>query len=133
MTPEERAKFLAEHRLCVVGYARSDGPPSLSPVYYVMDGNDLVISTTRTRAKAKAVRRDPAVSVCVLGEQMPFPYLTVYGMARIEEGDAAGLMMRIGERMTGRPVPDSARAGMEQRARDEGRVILRVTPVGFVP
>ncbi len=50
MTPEERKKFLAEHRLCVVAYARNDGPPAASPVYYVMDGDDMIISTTRSRA-----------------------------------------------------------------------------------
>ena len=41
-----------------------------------MDGDDLLISTTATRAKAKAVRRDARVTVCVIGEQPPFPYLT---------------------------------------------------------
>jgi PPOX class probable F420-dependent enzyme len=133
VTPEERKKFLQDHRLCVVGYAREDGPPSLSPVYYVMDGDDLLISTTGARAKAKALRRNPEVSVCVLGEAMPFPYLTVYGNARIEDHDAAGLMMRIGERMSGNPVPAAARPAIEQRAVDEGRVILRITPSGFVP
>jgi PPOX class probable F420-dependent enzyme len=133
MTPEERAKFLAEHRLCVVGYARAGGPPSLSPVYYAMDGDDLLISTTASRAKAKVIRRHPQVSVCVLGEQMPFPYLTVYGRGRIEETNVVETMMKVGERMTGNPIPEAARPAIEKRAQDEGRVVLRVTPEGFVP
>ena len=77
MTPEERRTFLSEHRLAVVGAVRADGRPQLSPVYYTMDGDDLLISTTATRAKAKVVRRDDRVTVCVIGEQLPFPYLTV--------------------------------------------------------
>ena len=133
MTPEERKKFLAEHRLCVVSYARADGPPSLSPVYYAMDGDDLLISTTSSRAKAKTIRRHPQVSVCVLGEQMPFPYLTVYGRGRIEETNVVETMMKVGERMTGNPIPEAARPAIEKRAQDEGRVVLRVTPDGFVP
>jgi PPOX class probable F420-dependent enzyme len=133
VTPEERKKFLQDHRLCIVGYARSSGPPALSPVYYVMDGDDLLISTTRSRAKAKAVGRSPEVSVCVLGEQMPFPYLNVYGTGRIEEDGVVEVMMRVGERMSGQPVPESARPMVEKRATDEGRVVLRVTPTGFVP
>ena len=76
MTPEERKTFLSEHRLAIVGAVRADGRPQLSPVYYAMDGDDLLISTTATRAKAKAVRRDDRVSVCVIGEQLPFPCLT---------------------------------------------------------
>jgi PPOX class probable F420-dependent enzyme len=133
MTPEERSKFLADHRLCVVGFARRSGPPSLSPVYYAMDGDDLLISTTASGAKAKAIRRNPQVSVCVLGEAMPFPYLTVYGKGRIEETGVVETMMKVGERMTGNPIPESARPAVEKRARDEGRVVLRVTPEGFVP
>ena len=133
MTPEERTTFLAEHRLCVVAYAREAGPPALSPVYYAMDGDDLIISTTASRAKATAIHRNPEVSVCVLGEQAPFPYLTVYGRGRIEETNVVETMMRVGARMTGSPIPDSARPAIEKRAADEGRVVLRITPEGFVP
>lgn len=132
MTPEERTKFLEEHRLCVVGYDREDGPPSLSPVYYVMDGGDIVISTTRSRAKAKAAQRHDRMSVCVLGEQMPFPYLTVYGRCRIEDEGAVDVMMKVGGRMSGSPLPDAARPAVEKRAQEEDRIVLRITPEGFV-
>ena len=133
VTPEERTKFLAEHRLCVVGYARKAGPPALTPVYYAMDGGDIIISTTRSRAKARAIARDPRVSVCVLGEQQPFPYLTVYGRGRIEEEGAVEAMMQIGARMTGNPLPEAARPAVEKRAADEGRVVLRITPESYAP
>jgi len=133
MTPEERRRFLEEHRLCVVAYGRGAGPPALSPVYYALDGDDLLISTTRSRAKAKAIMRNPDVSVCVLGEQMPFPYLTVYGHGTIEEDGAADVMRKVGERMTGNPIPEAALPAIEKRAREEGRVVLRVRPTGYAP
>jgi PPOX class probable F420-dependent enzyme len=133
VTPEERKRFLADHRLCVVAYGRKAGHPAQSVVYYAMDGDDLIISTTASRAKAKAIARDPRVSVCVIAEAMPFPYLTVYGRGRIEETQVVETMMKVGERMTGNPIPESARPGIEKRAQDEGRVVLRVTPEGFSP
>jgi PPOX class probable F420-dependent enzyme len=129
MTPEEEKAFLEAHRLCVFAFRRKAGPPSLTPVYYYMDGGDIVISTTATRAKAKAVRRDPEVTVCVLEEKSPFSYLTVYGRARIEEQGAVDVMMKVGEKMTGAPVAESMRPAIEERARKEQRVVLRVTPV----
>jgi Pyridoxamine 5'-phosphate oxidase len=49
-------------RRCSVITAKSDGP-SLSVVYYVMDGDDLLMSTMWERGKAKAVRRNPKVSL----------------------------------------------------------------------
>ena len=133
MTPEQRKAFLREHRLAIVGAVRADGRPQLSPVYYTMEGDDLVISTTATRAKAKVVRRDDRVSVCVIGEQPPFAYLTVYGRGRIEEDGAVDVMMAVGGRMTGRTLPESARPAMEERAKNERRVVLRVTPESYFP
>lgn len=133
MTPEERKQFLADHRLCIVGYARASGPPAMTPVYYAMDGGDIIISTTRSRAKAKAIARSPQVSICVLGEQQPFPYLTIYGRGRVEDAGAVDAMMKIGGRMTGNPVPEAARPAVEKRAQEEGRVVLRITPESFTP
>ena len=133
MTPEERKAFLRKHRLAIVGVERKDAPPQLSPVYYVMDGDDLLISTTATRAKSKVIRRNARVSVCVLGEQQPFPYLTVYGRGRIEAEGAADLMMTIGSVMAGSPLPESMRPAIEERAKTEQRVVLRVTPQSYFP
>ena len=133
MTPDERTAFLKEHRLAIVGAERKDSPPQLSPVYYVMDGDDLLISTTATRAKARVIRRDSRVSVCVLGEQQPFPYLTVYGRGQIETGGAVDVMMAVGGAMAGNPLPESVRPTIEERAKKEQRVVLRVTPQSFFP
>ena len=133
MTPEQRKAFLSEHRLAIVGAVRADGRPQLSPVYYAMDGDDLLVSTTATRAKAKVVRRDSRVTVCVIGEQLPFPYLTVYGRGRIEEDGAVDVMMAVGGRMAGSPLPESARPAMGERAKNEQRVVLRVTPESYFP
>jgi len=129
---DEQREFLRSHRLCVFGFNRRSGPPSLSPVYYFMDGDEIVISTTGSRIKAKAVQRNPEVSVCVLDEKMPFAYLTVYGHARIEDEGAVDVMRRIGEAMTGNPIPEAALPALEQRAKDEGRVVICVKPAQVV-
>ena len=133
MTPEERRTFLEQHRLAIVGAVRAEGRPQLSPVYYVMDGDDLLVSTTATRAKAKAVRRDGRVTMCVIGEQPPFRYLTVYGRGRIEDDGAVEVMMAVGGKMTGSSLPESARPALQERARSEQRVVLRVTPESYFP
>jgi PPOX class probable F420-dependent enzyme len=128
MTPEEQRTFIEEHRLVLVGIARKDRGPHMSPVYYALDGDDILISTTASRWKAKAIRRNPKISLCIMGEAMPFPYLLLYGSAVIEDHGAAGVMRKVGERMTGNPIPDAAMPGIEERARTEGRVVLRFTP-----
>jgi PPOX class probable F420-dependent enzyme len=130
MTPEQRA-FLESRRLVIVGIPRTGGPPHMSPVYYVLDGDDILISTTASRFKARAVRKHQDVSLCVLAEEFPFPYLLVYGTGVIEDAGAPELMMRIAEKMSGNPLPDAAKPAIADRAAKEGRVVLRVTPNAF--
>jgi PPOX class probable F420-dependent enzyme len=99
-------------------------------VYYVMDGDDILVSTMAERGKAKVVGRDPRVSLCVLDENWPPTYLQVYGKAVIErdEDQAADLLRQIVELMAGEAVPDERRAQIATMSLEEQRVVLRVTP-----
>jgi PPOX class probable F420-dependent enzyme len=130
MIPEHHRDFVARNRLCVLSWNRmagaSDGPP-LTPVFYVSEGDDVLVSITEDRAKTKALRKDPAISVCVLGEEMPFPYVTLFGTARIEQEAAFDVMARVVETM-GRRLDDEAKQKLRERAERERRVVLRVTP-----
>jgi PPOX class probable F420-dependent enzyme len=129
--PKEHREFLESHRLAVVAVQREGKPPSLSPVYYTVEGDDLLISTTATRLKGKAPRKNPDVALCVLGEEFPFPYLTVYGKARIEEQGAADVMARIAEKMFRVAISTETMPIIAQRAAEEKRVVMRVTPERF--
>lgn len=99
-------------------------------VYYVMDGDDILVSTMAERGKAKVVGRDPRVSLCVLDENWPPTYLQVYGKAVVErdEDQAADLLRQIVELMAGEAVPDERRTQIATMSREEQRVVLRVTP-----
>jgi hypothetical protein len=101
-------------------------------VYYV-DGDDLLISVTKTRVKTKLIGRAGRFSLCVLHEEFPFPYLRIEGRGQIEDRGAVDAMMRIGGRMQGRALPDSMRPAIEERARNEQRVVLRLTPEEYYP
>lgn len=79
MLPSERREFVRTHRTCIYGYARRADGPSMSVVYYIpTDEDELLISTMRGRAKAKAAKAKGKVSLCILDERWPFAYLQVY-------------------------------------------------------
>src|SRR4051812_17863865 len=72
MTPEARRTFVRDHRTAIFGYNRASDGPAMSIVYYVVDADDtILVSTMRERGKARAVGRNPNVSMCVLDEQWP--------------------------------------------------------------
>ena len=130
MDREQRRQFVRDHRTCVFGYARKEFGPAMTIVYYVMDGDDLLVSTMARRAKSAAVGRNPQVSLCVLDENWPVTYVQVYGTAVLDTDPRHGadMLVKVVELMAGQPVPPERLAQVEQMARDEERVVIRVTP-----
>jgi nitroimidazol reductase NimA-like FMN-containing flavoprotein (pyridoxamine 5'-phosphate oxidase superfamily) len=53
MSPEERREFVRAHRTAIFGYGRREQGPSMTVVYYVMDGDDILVSTMAGRGKAR--------------------------------------------------------------------------------
>jgi hypothetical protein len=102
----------------------------MTVVYYVMDGEDLLVSTMAERGKAKAVDHDGRVSLCILDESWPLSYLQVYGKAVVERDPdlATDVLTRVIGLMAGEEVPASRRPQIAQMAQDEQRVVIRVRP-----
>jgi hypothetical protein len=130
MTPEERRQFVLDHRTAIFGYSRAEHGPAMSIVYYSADPDEIVVSTMAARAKAKAVARNPKVSLCVLDEQWPPSYLQVYCDAVIDTDFdfVVDVMMRIAGVMAGTPMSEDVRPMVEEGARIENRVAVRLRP-----
>jgi len=130
MNQSQRREFVEKHRTCIFGFQRKHGPPSMSVVYYVVDGDDLLISTMAERAKAKAIRRTREAAICVLDEKWPLTYLQIYGPAAVEDylQTTVDVMMKVAAIMSGQPLPEAARPIVEAKAREEHRVVIRLQP-----
>jgi nitroimidazol reductase NimA-like FMN-containing flavoprotein (pyridoxamine 5'-phosphate oxidase superfamily) len=134
LTGAQRRQFVRDHRTAIFAYARKNDGPAMSALYYVMDGDDILISTMRARAKAKAVQRNPKVSLCILDEQWPPTYLTVYCDATIDatvDTDLEAIVdlaMRVGSLMAERKLDDAMREHARARVIREDRVRLRLKP-----
>ena len=130
MDREQRRQYVRDHRICIFGYGRKEHGPAMTVVYYVMDGDDLLISTMAKRGKARAVDRNGKVSLCVLDERWPLGYLQVYGTAVLsrDRALATDVLTKVIGIMAGEEVPESRRPQIEQMVDDEQRVVIRVTP-----
>ncbi len=131
MLPSERREFVRTHRTCVFGYGRLADGPAMSVVYYIpTTDDDLLISTMRERAKARAVAKNGKVSLCVLDENWPVGFLQVYCDATLETDPdlVVDVMMAVAQRMSGEPLPENARPAVAAMAEKEGRVVLRCRP-----
>jgi PPOX class probable F420-dependent enzyme len=131
MVPSERRQFVRTHRTCVFGYRRHQDGPAMSIVYYIpTDDDELLISTMADRSKARVVRRDGKVSLCILDERWPFTFLQVYADAVVERDRelVVDVMMSVAGRMSGNQPGDDARPFIAEMAEQENRVVIRCRP-----
>jgi len=74
--PAKTAKFAS---------VAADGSPRVTPIWAVLDGDDVVFTTHETSAKAKAIKRDRRVAMCFDDERPPFSYVIVHGEATLSD------------------------------------------------
>jgi PPOX class probable F420-dependent enzyme len=84
LTPAQRA-FLEEKRFAVVGSKNPDGSPHLAVMWYLLDGEDVVLNSAQGRVKDRNLALDPRMSVLVADG---YRWIRIDGPARIEHDQA---------------------------------------------
>ncbi|MGW1893730.1 PPOX class F420-dependent oxidoreductase [Streptomyces sp. NPDC002004] len=64
---------------------RADGSPHVAPVWFVLDGDDVVFNTARDSVKGRNLARDGRVALCVDDDRPPFAFVTLTGHAELSE------------------------------------------------
>ncbi|WP_280453451.1 TIGR03618 family F420-dependent PPOX class oxidoreductase, partial [Nocardia cyriacigeorgica] len=78
--------FLTEGtRTAKVAFTAGDGRPVVVPVWFIVEGEELVFNTGKTSAKGKALVRDNRIALCVDLEQRPYAFVQVQGTVTLSE------------------------------------------------
>lgn len=117
--------FLDANRVGVLATVADSGRPRQSVVYYARDGDRLLISTESKRLKARDVGRAGWASLCVRGDEQPYPSAVFSGSAEIVTSDIGPPTARIMQRIGGMPEPPEPQSDDALAAVD--RVILAIT------
>ncbi|WAP53969.1 PPOX class F420-dependent oxidoreductase [Streptomyces luomodiensis] len=84
MTKDQWQKFLMEGtRTAKLSTVRADGSPHLAPVWFLLDGDDLVFNTGQDTVKGRNLARDGRVAICVDDDRPPFAFVTLRGHAEL--------------------------------------------------
>lgn len=84
MTKDEWQRFLSGGtRTGKLATVRDDGSPHLAPVWFLMDGDELVFNTGAETVKGRNLARDGRMALCVDDDRPPFSFVVVQGAAEI--------------------------------------------------
>src|SRR5918993_2374756 len=91
MTKEEIQSFLLQGTLTgKLGTINKNGTPHVVPIWYTVDEEDnIVFNTAGESVKAKNIRRDNRVRLCVDDQTPLFSFVIIDGIAQIERNESS--------------------------------------------
>lgn len=110
---------------------RQDGSPHVVPIWFMLDGEDLVFNTGATSVKAGNMRRDSRVSISVDLGAPPYPFVTIFGVATLE-APSPEVLMQFANPIGGRYMGADRAEEFGRRNAVPGELLVRVTPTKIV-
>ncbi|MFJ5266024.1 PPOX class F420-dependent oxidoreductase [Streptomyces sp. NPDC088387] len=126
MTDEEWRAFVSQGtRTGKLATVRADGSPHVTPIWFVLDGDELVFNTGKESVKGRNLARDGRIALCVDDDRPPFDYVVLRGHVSISEDldELRHWASRIAARYMGEEVAEE----FGERNGVPGELLVRVT------
>lgn len=131
MTPDEtRAFLLAGTRTAALATVRADGRPHVAPVWFTLDGDDLLFNTGQDTVKGANLRRDGRVALMVDDEEPPFAFVSIEG--EVSLSDDLDTMRYWATRIAARYMGEDQAEAYGKRNAVAGELLVRVHPTKIV-
>jgi hypothetical protein len=86
MTDQQWRAFVSEGtRTGKLSTVRADGSPHVTPVWFLLDGDDVVFNTEKDGVKGRNLARDGRFALCVDQDQPPYAFVMLQGRTEISE------------------------------------------------
>jgi len=108
----------------------ADGRPHVVPVWFDLDGDTIIFTMGEASVKAKNMRRDPRVSLCIDDEEPPFAFAMIEGTAEMTA--CAPDLLRWTTRIGGRYMGAELAEAYGRRNAVPSELLLRVAPTKIV-
>jgi PPOX class probable F420-dependent enzyme len=110
--PPELDDFLKQPNPSVIGTIGPGGRPNTTATWYLWDDGRVLVNMDEGRKRLEHFRRDPRVSITVLGHDEWYRHVTLVGHATLEDDPDLADIDRLSHHYTGEPYAQ----------RDRGRV-----------
>jgi PPOX class probable F420-dependent enzyme len=127
MTDDERRAFLLEGtRTGKVAWISPTGRPHVAPIWFVLDGDDVLFTTHGDSAKGRAFTDGTRLSLLVDDQAPPFSYVKVDGTVTISED--LDELVDVATRIGGRYMGEDRAEEFGRRNGVPGELVVRLTP-----
>jgi PPOX class probable F420-dependent enzyme len=131
MTADQIRSFLSEGtRTGKLATTRADGRPHVAPIWFVLDGEDLIFTTGATSLKGKALARDGRAALAVDDERFPYAYALVEGSVTLSED--LDQLVYWSTKIAERYVPAGQAEAYGRRNGVPGELLVRLTPTKLI-
>jgi PPOX class probable F420-dependent enzyme len=131
MTPDETRAFLLEGtRTAALATVRADGRPHVVPVWFTLDGDDLLFNTGEETVKGANLRRDARVALMVDDEEPPYAFVSIEGDVSLS--DDLDTMRHWATRIAARYMGEDQADAYGRRNAVPGELLVRVHPTKIV-
>jgi PPOX class probable F420-dependent enzyme len=130
MSDHERRAFLSHGtRTGHLATVREDGSPHVAPVWFVLDGDDVVFMTGADTVKGRNLRRTGRAALSVDDPAPPYGFVHVSGTVELVDcGDAFEAAWPFGLRISRRYMGDAVAEDYARRNTVAGELLVRLTP-----
>lgn len=127
MSDEERRQFLlAPGRTGHVATVRADGRPHVAPVWFTLDGDDVLFNTSADTVKGRNLQRTGRASFSVDLPVMPYAFVHLEGPVTLE--DDPEVYRPWAHQISARYVPFDQVDAFTDRNAVPGELMVRLTP-----
>ncbi|MGW2055644.1 PPOX class F420-dependent oxidoreductase [Streptomyces sp. NPDC001840] len=105
---------------------RADGSPHIAPIWFLLDGDDLVFNTGRETVKGRNLLREGRAALCVDDERPPFAFVVIQGRAEIDEDP--GQLRAWATRIAARYMGEERAEEYGERNGVPGELLVRLRP-----
>ena len=133
MTKDEIKKFLLQGTFTgKLGTINKDGTPHVVPIWYTVDEEDNIIFNTGDKSvKAKNIRRDNRVRLCIDDQTPLFSFVTIDGVAELISSEPSELY-KWAKIIAARYMGNDMSEVYGKRNSAEGELLIKIKPVRVI-
>ena len=133
MTKQEIKSFLLQGTFTgKLGTINKNGTPHVVPIWFTLDNkNNILFTTDNTSVKAKNIRRDNRVRLCV-DDQVPlYSFVTIDGIAEIISNKPTEIY-KWAKRIAGRYMGNDKAEEYGKRNSSAGELLIKIKPTKVI-